>query len=87
MVNGEPPSTAIRQGQLHPLSHAGIWGHPQEDTIGFGDSDNDLQMTQAAGSVCMGNGSSGWKQLCDRIAPTACTRTALVREFAALGPG
>ena len=34
-------------------------------------SDNDLQMTQAAGiSVCMGNGSERLKQLCDRIAPT-----------------
>ena len=60
-------------------------GHPQEDTIGFGDSDNDLQMTQAAGiSVCMGNGSERLKQLCDRIAPTVY-EDGLAREFAALG--
>ena len=59
--------------------------HPQEDTIGFGDSDNDLQMTQAAGiSVCMGNGSERLKQLCDRIAPTVY-EDGLAREFAALG--
>ena len=55
------------------------------DTIGFGDSDNDLQMTQAAGiSVCMGNGSERLKQLCDRIAPTVY-EDGLAREFAALG--
>lgn len=60
-------------------------GHPQKDTIGFGDSDNDLQMTQAAGiSVCMGNGSERLKQLCDRIAPTVY-EDGLAREFAALG--
>ena len=50
-----------------------------------GDSDNDLQMTQAAGiSVCMGNGSERLKQLCDRIAPTVY-EDGLAREFAALG--
>ena len=48
MVNGElinrkfDKGTGIRAICRH-------LGHPQEDTIGFGDSDNDLQMTQAAG--------------------------------------
>lgn len=41
------------------------------DTIGFGDSDNDLQMTDVAGiSVCMANGSGLLKKRCDRIAPS-----------------
>ena len=40
------------------------------DTIGFGDSDNDLQMTDVVGiSVCMANGSDNLKKLCDRICP------------------
>ena len=83
MVNGElinrkfDKGTGIRAICRH-------LGHPQEDTIGFGDSDNDLQMTQAAGiSVCMGNGSERLKQLCDRIAPTVY-EDGLAREFAAL---
>ena len=84
MVNGElinrkfDKGTGIRAICRH-------LGHPKEDTIGFGDSDNDLQMTQAAGiSVCMGNGSERLKQLCDRIAPTVY-EDGLAREFAALG--
>ena len=55
------------------------------DTIGFGDSDNDLQMTNAAGiSVCMGNGSENLKKLCDRIAPSVY-EDGIAKEFAALG--
>ena len=45
-------------------------GVPLQDSIGFGDSDNDLQMTDVVGiSVCMANGSASLKQRCDRIAP------------------
>lgn len=55
------------------------------DTIGFGDSDNDLQMTDVVGiSVCMANGSDNLKKLCDRICP-AVTDDGIAREFAALG--
>ena len=55
------------------------------DTIGFGDSDNDLQMTDVAGiSVCMGNGSETLKQRCDRIAPSVY-EDGIAKEFAALG--
>lgn len=55
------------------------------DTIGFGDSDNDLQMTEAAGiSVCMANGSENLKKLCDRIAPSV-KEDGIAKEFAALG--
>ena len=41
------------------------------DTIGFGDSLNDLEMVEAVGtSVCMENGSSGLKRVCDMICPS-----------------
>ena len=60
-------------------------GHPQEDTIGFGDSDNDLQMTDVAGiSVCMANGSETLKKRCDRIAPSVY-EDGIAKEFKALG--
>ena len=55
------------------------------DTIGFGDSDNDLQMTDVVGiSVCMANGSDHLKQCCDRICP-AVTEDGVAKEFAELG--
>ena len=55
------------------------------DTIGFGDSDNDLQMTDVVGiSVCMANGSDNLKKLCDRICP-AVTEDGVAREFKTLG--
>ena len=58
---------------------------PLADTIGFGDSDNDLQMTNAAGvSVCMANGSESLKKLCDRIAPSVY-EDGIAKEFRALG--
>ena len=44
---------------------------PLQNSIGFGDSDNDLQMTDVVGiSVCMADGSASLKQRCDRIAPS-----------------
>ena len=53
--------------------------------IGFGDSDNDLQMTDVVGiSVCMANGSASLKQRCDRIAPSVY-EDGISKEFAALG--
>ena len=55
------------------------------DTIGFGDSDNDLQMTDVAGiSVCMANGSENLKKRCDRIAPSVY-EDGIAKEFKALG--
>ena len=60
MVNGElinrkfDKGTGIRAICRH-------LGHPQEDTIGFGDSDNDLQMTQAAGFIFVIH--AGWHSL------------------------
>ena len=55
------------------------------DTIGFGDSDNDLQMTDVAGiSVCMANGSENLKKRCDRIAPSVYD-DGIAKEFQELG--
>ena len=55
------------------------------DTIGFGDSDNDLQMTDVVGiSVCMANGSENLKKRCDRIAPSVY-EDGIAKEFKALG--
>ena len=55
------------------------------DTIGFGDSMNDLEMTQTVGvSVCMANGSEELKRRCSRVCP-AVGEDGLAREFAALG--
>ena len=43
-------------------------GHPQEDTVAFGDSVNDLEMFHASGySVCMGNGSEQAKSTADYV--------------------
>ena len=55
------------------------------DTVGFGDSDNDLQMTDVAGiSVCMENGSENLKKRCDRIAPSVYD-DGITKEFKVLG--
>ncbi len=59
-------------------------GVPLSDTIGFGDSDNDLQMTDVVGiSYCMANGSENLKKLCDRVCPSV-TEDGIARAFEAL---
>lgn len=56
-----------------------------EDTIGFGDSDNDLQMAETVGlSVCMANGTDSLKSRCDRVCPSVY-EDGIAREFEALG--
>ena len=46
------------------------FGIPIEDTIGFGDSMNDLEMIQTVGySVCMGNGSPQLQAMSDLVCP------------------
>lgn len=84
MVNGElinrrfDKGTGIRAICRH-------LGFSLSDSIGFGDSDNDLAMTGAAGlSVCMGNGSETLKKRCQRIAPSVY-EDGIAKEFAALG--
>jgi len=47
------------------------YGIPIEDTYGFGDSMNDLEMIETVGtSVCMENGSEKLKEISDLICPS-----------------
>ncbi len=60
-------------------------GYDLEDTIGFGDSLNDLEMVETVGvSVCMENGSSGLKRMCDFICPSV-EKDGLAKGFDMLG--
>jgi len=54
---------------------------PAEDTYAFGDSLNDLEMLEAAGtSVCMGNGMAALKEKADYVCP-AVEDDGLFRAF------
>lgn len=56
------------RGLLFLAEYLGI---PQEDTIAFGDSSNDLSMLLAAGTgVAMGNASAEVKQVCRAVTDT-----------------
>lgn len=45
-------------------------GVSRDDTVGFGDSMNDLEMIQTVGtSVCMGNGAKALKEIADLVCP------------------
>lgn len=60
-------------------------GASLEDTIGFGDSDNDLQMAETvAVSVCMANGSERLRRLCTHVCPSV-QEDGIAKAFAALG--
>jgi hypothetical protein len=60
-------------------------GVPVEDTYGFGDSMNDLEMIQTVGtSVCMENGSEALKKLSDIVCPSV-QEDGLAKAFADLG--
>ncbi len=60
-------------------------GYSIEDTIGFGDSMNDLEMIQTvAFGVCMDNGSPNLKKLSDLVCP-AVTEDGLAWAFRKLG--
>jgi hypothetical protein len=58
---------------------------PLEDTIGFGDSMNDLEMIETVGySVCMDNGSPALKAKSDLVCP-AVEEDGLYKAFEQLG--
>ena len=58
---------------------------PLEDTIGFGDSMNDLEMIETVGySVCMDNGSPALKEISDMVCP-AVEEDGLYKAFEQLG--
>lgn len=84
MVNGELINRKFNKGTgIQTICRA--LGVSPADAIGFGDSENDLEMTDAVGiSVCMANGSDALKKRCTRICP-AVSEDGLAREFEALG--
>ena len=60
-------------------------GADLSDTIGFGDSMNDLEMIKTVGfSVCMGNGSPALKEICDKVCPPV-DEDGLEQAFRELG--
>lgn len=64
---------------------AEAFGVSLEDTIGFGDSMNDLEMIQTVGtSVCMANGSPNLKKLSNMVCP-AVEEDGLAEGFRTLG--
>lgn len=82
-INGEIFSKEFNKGTGVKLicEH---FNHPIEDTIGFGDSMNDLEMMQTVGySVCMANGAEKLKELADMVAP-AVSEDGLARAFTRL---
>ena len=64
---------------------AEAFGTGLEDTIGFGDSMNDLEMIETVGcSVCMGNGSPALKEKSDMVCP-GVEEDGLYQAFEKLG--
>lgn len=69
VYNGELISSRYDKGQAvkRVCEHLGI---PVEDSYGFGDSMNDLEMVEAVGtSVVMENGAEALKAMADMVAP------------------
>ncbi len=84
IVNGEMINRAFDKGRgIEKVCLA--LNHPIEDTIGFGDSMNDLQMIETVGlSVCMENGNEELKELSDITTP-APSEDGIYKAFEALG--
>ena len=83
-LNGEIINRAFDKGRgVRVVAEA--LGFDIKDTIGFGDSMNDLEMIETVGtSVCMENGSPALKKLSDRVCP-AVEDDGLARAFGELG--
>ncbi len=84
VVNGELINRAFHKGQgVEYVARA--LGVPIADTVGFGDSMNDLEMIETVGtSVVMANGSEALKARADVVCP-AVTEDGLAKAFAQLG--
>ncbi len=80
IVNGELSSKAFDKGKaVERLCE--FLGASIEDTIAFGDSMNDLEMIEAAGTgVCMADGSPALLQIADMVCPPV-TQDGLYRAF------
>ena len=83
-VNGELNNRKFSKGTGIQLVAKEL-GFDLADTIGFGDSMNDLEMMETVGySVCMGNGSDSLKEICDYVCPPI-EEDGLARAFETLG--
>ena len=83
-LNGEIISKEFDKGMGVRLV-AGTLGFDIADTIGFGDSMNDLEMIETVGtSVCMENGADALKAVSDIVCP-AVTEDGLAKAFEQLG--
>ena len=83
-VNGEIISKVFDKGLgvKRVCEHLGI---PVENTVGFGDSMNDLEMIETVGfSVCMANGSPTLKGIADAVCP-AVTEDGMYQAFERYG--
>lgn len=83
-VNGELINKKFDKGR-GICKVAEYLGVPLENTYGFGDSMNDLEMIQTVGtSVCMANGAEPLKKIADVVCP-AVNEDGLARAFEQLG--
>ena len=83
-INGDLINRKFDKGKgvLKVCEAAGV---SVEDTIGFGDSMNDLAMIQTVGfSVCMANGAEELKKLSNAVCP-AVEEDGLAKQFEAMG--
>ncbi len=83
-LNGELIHRSYDKGKAIRLV-ARHYGVDLSDTIGFGDSMNDLTMIQSVGtSACMGNGAEALKEISDLILPSV-QEDGLAKGFELLG--
>ena len=83
-LNGELINRKFDKGRGVKIV-ADYYGMSVEDTIGFGDSMNDLEMIETVGySVCMDNGSPKLKEISDLVCP-AVEKDGLAWAFEKLG--
>ncbi len=84
IVNGEMINRAFDKGRgIERICK--FLEHPMEDTIGFGDSMNDLQMMQTVGlSVCMESGSKKLIEISD-LTTAPPDEDGIYKAFRALG--
>ncbi len=82
-INGELVNKAFDKGR-GIIKVAEYYNLRLEDTIGFGDSMNDLEMIETVGtSVCMDNGANALKEIADVICPRV-EDDGLAKAFAEL---